>query len=145
MIIAHNAPHRNQEPHERIHQIAREFPIMAASDRRMVLQSLPLPDLCNLAHLLPTYHPRDSTADLAWSWIRMLMEPLAWDITLELDTDGPRYVAYWGGQRFLWKSALIDVRAANFYALSQDMDSFFATVYPKRLIDVGMEVVYAAT
>jgi len=144
IIIAHFTPHPD-EPHETIRRLALDFEHMLWSERKLVLQALPLPDLTQLARVLVEHHPTKwRTPDLTWGWLRLMIEPLTWDIRLELRNDGPNYVAYWAGRDFLRKSAEPDVRADNLIALDKDMQHFFDALYPRRLIDVGTEVIYAA-
>lgn len=138
-------PAHHDDPHELTRRIAADFDRMLWAERRVVLQALPLPDLTQLARLLAENRPAKwRTPDLTWGWLRLMMAPLSWDIRFELSADGPCYVAYWGGQPFLNKSAQPEVRAANLLALDKDMQAFFETVYPRRLIDVCTEVIYAA-
>lgn len=143
-MIAHFAPHHD-EPHELTRRIAADFDRMPWAERRVVLQALPLPDLTQLARVLVANRPAKwRSPDLTYAWLRIIMEPMPWDIKFELHEDGPWYVAYWAGLDFLRKPAGLDVRAANLVALDREMQEFFTALYPRHLIDVATEVLYAA-
>lgn len=141
-IIARSQFDRNQEPHDLTRRLVMDFDTMTYSERRTVLQALPLPDLVSLCHLLAQHRPRAYVSpDLTWVYLRLVMEPLSWDIKTDMWADGPHYVAFYAGQAFLSRSAL---DPNNLIALDQDMDEWFNRLYPRRLIDVGTEVIYAA-
>jgi hypothetical protein len=138
VIITQSQFDHNNEPHELTRRLVCEFDVMSYMERREVLQSLPLSDLCHLAHLLATHRPATYvTPDLAWVYLRFIMEPLSWDI----QTIEGRYVAFFAGQPFLNKPA---DNPNNLVALDTEMDQWFNAVYAKQLINVGMEVLYAA-
>lgn len=143
-MIAHFAPHPDK-PHGVIRRLALDFEHMSWAERRIVLQALPLPDLTQLARVLVEHRPAKwRTPDLAWGWLRIIMDPMSWDIKLELRDDVPHYVSYWASKELFARAAPLDCRAAVFQALDKDMQAFFDACYPQHLIDVCTEVIYAA-
>jgi hypothetical protein len=129
----------NQEPHKMTRDLVAEFDTMPWTERRERLQALPLTDLVWLCHLLAEHRPhRFANPDTAWAWLRFCIEPLEWDIITDMWHDGLHYVALWAGQATFSRPANPGERIE----LCRNMDEWFAALYPKRLIDVGMEVVY---
>lgn len=97
---------------------------------RPVLQALPLADLMELAHLMAQTRPARFTPDLAWKWLRMVIEPMEWEVTAEAWATGDHYVAFWGGV-----PVACQPRTANGYTkICATMREFFDGRYPKQLV-----------
>ena len=122
----------SEEPHDLTRRLVSGFDSMPPSERRVILQALPLSDLTHLAHLLAAQRPHSyRNPDMAWKWLRLCIEPMEWEIRVDRWQDGDHYVAFFADQALMSRPQTPD----DFTQLCQDMNSWFDTLYPRNLID----------
>lgn len=98
---------------------------------REELQALPLCDLTQLAHDMSRDYPgRYPTPDYAWRQIRLMIEPMTWDIRDEANGSGRWYVAYWAGEAIAMRPWGV---ASEYDAICKTMQAFFDETYPRTL------------
>ena len=102
---------------------------------RAELQTLGPAELQQRAHDMAARYPnRFLTPDHAYTWLRFAIEPIFWDIRMELFASGMHYVGYFGGEaRCCVPITTYELRPACYTTASNLMNAWFADRYPLHL------------
>jgi len=95
------------------------------------LRALPLADLMAYAHRLCAELPdKFLTPDRAWQWLRLSIEPMAWEIETVETASGPMYAAWFGGEVIV---SIPKHHPDDYDRISTLMDVWFNELYPRTL------------
>lgn len=108
------------------------------------LQALGPAELQQRAHEIARRNPR-TTPHAAYAWLRFAIEPMLWDIRMEVSASGMLYVGYFGGEaRCCVPITSYEDRPAALTKANNLMNRWFSEMYPPNLTENHWFVTHVA-